>query len=109
MWKSLPRNNFEETHSEWWAAEARNRLLASYDHPSLANLLLPVEAGGLRSGQDWLSYGQLAIRLSHLAYGYGFALQHLARALGAEGDVFTRLKSTIMHIYPSPMPTTPTT
>ena len=75
----------------WWAGEARNGALATYDHPTPQSLILPAGRGGFGSGENGRSYTQHAVWLGRLGLGYGTALVYLAQVLGAEGDVESRV------------------
>ena len=42
VWKDLPKEfRLEEMDGDWWAKEAKNGVLATYDHPTPQRLLLP--------------------------------------------------------------------
>ena len=68
-----------------WANEARNGVLAVYEHRTPQILLLPAGRGGFGSSEVGMSFAQLAVWLGYL--GYGIALAYLADVLGSEGDV----------------------
>ena len=99
VWKCVPREfKLDEMNSDWWADEARNGMLATYDHPTPFSLaFLPADRGGLRSGEAWHSYTRLALWLGYLGLGYGLALAYLAEVLGAEGDVVSHLAAAVAH------------
>ena len=92
VWPHVPREHgFEESCRDWWAEEARTGLLATYDHPTPLSLSLPLASGGFGdSGNPW-NYVQLMVWLGRLGLGYGLALAHLARVLGAAGGVESQL------------------
>lgn len=78
-----------ELRRNWWADEARNGLLATYDHPTPTSLLLPLTDGGFDEADSPLSYVRLVVWLGCLGclgFGYGLALTYLAEVLGAESD-----------------------
>ena len=92
VWEHVPEAfRLDAMDGGWWANEARNGVLATYDHPTPQSLLLPAERGGLGSSEDGRSYAQLALWLGQLGLGYGIALGYLAQVLGAEGDVGLRV------------------
>ncbi len=92
VWKHLPSSvRLDEMDDHWWNDEARNRVLATFDHPTPQSLMLPAERGGIRSDESELSYIQLAVWLGNLGLGYGLALVHLSQILEAEGDITSRV------------------
>lgn len=99
VWKSMPKEyKLDEMNSEWWLNEARDGILATYDHPTPVGLaLLREERGGFRSGEVWESYIRLTVWLGFLGLGYGAALSYLAVVLGVEGDVDSRLEAAVTH------------
>ena len=58
----------------WWAEEASNEMLTTYDHPTPQSLMLPEGRGDFRSAEDGMSYAHLAVWLGYLGLGYGLAL-----------------------------------
>lgn len=83
VWKELPADcRFYEDKDGWWANEARNGMMATYDHPTPQSLLLPAGRGGFGQGEERESYGRLASWLAHLAFGYLCGLVYLERELG---------------------------
>ena len=94
VWKCLPNDfRFEEDRS-WWNNEAKGRL-AEYNHPTAFTLALSFADGGFAEAEDPEGYLRLAIWLGRLVCGYGLALTHLARVLGTESGVDTRLLSVM--------------
>ena len=92
VWKCVPEKfKLEEINDGWWAKEATNGMLATYDHPTPQSLLLPAGHGGFRNGEDRMSYARLAVWLGHLGLGYGLALTYLAEVLDAEGNITSRV------------------
>ncbi len=90
VWKCLPDEfRFNEDRS-WWANEAKDGL-AAYNHPTAVSLVLPLAAGGFGDADEPESYLRLAVWLGRLGCGYGLALSYLARVLGTEGDINSRL------------------
>ena len=73
----------------WWSSEARKGL-AAYDHPTMISLAQSVATGGFADAEDPRSYLQFAVWLGRLGCGYPLALAHLARVLGAAGDIDSR-------------------
>ena len=103
VWEQMPEEfRLEETDGGWWANEARNGVLATYDHPTPQSLLLPAGRGGFGSSEDGRSYAQLALWLGQLGFGYGIALACLAQVLGAEGDVASRVAVAMSGIAARP-------
>lgn len=97
VWKSLPQEyKLVEMNSDWWLNEARDGLLATYDHPTPFGLaILQVGRGGFRSGEVWESYRRLTLWLGFLGLGYVFALTYLAVVLSVEGEVTSRLRAAV--------------
>jgi len=97
VWKSVPRKfKLHEVDSDWWLKEARDGLLATYDHPTPFGLALLQEGrGGFRSGEAGESYGRLTVWLGFLGLGYVFALTYLAVVLSVEGEAITRLRAAV--------------
>ena len=92
IWKQLPTTlRLDRMDERWWAEEARNGILATYDHPTPQSLMLPAGSGGFRNGENGLRYAQLAVWLGYLGIGYGLALVHLPQILGGEGDITSRV------------------
>ena len=103
VWEHVPEEfQLDAMDGGWWADEARNGVLATYDHPTPQSLLLPVGRGGFGSGEDGRSYAQLALWLGQLGLGYGIALAYLAQVLGAEGDVVSRVADAMSGISERP-------
>ncbi len=99
VWRRLPdEHRYLAIEDGWWANEARNGLLATYDHPTPQSLMLPAGHGGFSDGDDRQSYGRLACWLGELGCGYAAALAYLAEVLGTEGDVLGRLTSAVQKI-----------
>ena len=86
----------------WWAKEASNGMLATYDHPTPQSLLLPAGRGGFRNGEDGISNAQLAVWLGHLGLGYGLALDYLSQMLGGEGDITSRVTAVLRRFAEGP-------
>ena len=96
VWKRVPGEfRLDEMGGGPWAEEARNGMLATYDHPTPQSLMLPAGGGGFRNGEDWKSYAQLAVWLGCLSLGYGLALAYLAEVLGAEEGVVSRVTAAL--------------
>ena len=92
VWKHLPDEFRFASDGSWWASEARKGL-AAYSHPTMVSLALPLATGGFADAANPLSYLQLEVWLGRLACGYGLALGHLARVLGAAEDIDSRLSA----------------
>lgn len=96
VWKELPAGyRFYEDKDGWWANEARNGMMATYDHPTPQSLLLSAGSGGFGQGEERQSYGRLAGWLADLAFGYVCGLVYLAKELGAEPGVMGRLTAAV--------------
>lgn len=94
VWRRLPDEyRYLAIEDGWWANEAKNGLLATYDHPTPQSLMLSAGQGGFSQGEERQSYGRLASWLGELGCGYAAALAYLAEVLGTEGDVIGRLTS----------------
>lgn len=94
VWTCLPDEFRFDEDGTWWAREARDGL-ATYNHPTMVSLLLPLMWGGFDDAETPESYLRLAIWIGRLACGYGLALGCLARVLGAEGDSDSRLHAVL--------------
>ncbi len=102
VWECVPEKfKLDEIDADWWANEAKNGILAAYDHPTPQSLLLPAGRGGFRNGEDRMSYVQLAVWLGHLGLGYGLALTYLAEVLGAERNTASRVLELFKELSPS--------
>jgi hypothetical protein len=96
VWKCLPdRFRLDEMDSSWWKNEARDELLATFDHPTPFSLAFPLARGGFGDVDAPESYLRLALWLGRLGLGYALALTHLAEVLGAEGDVAARVAAVL--------------
>ena len=97
VWKRVPDEFRFTVHGGWWSSEAR-KALAAYSHPTMMSLVLSLASGGFAEAEDPRSYLQLAIWLGRLGCAYGLVLPHLARVLGAEGDIDARVNAVIAAI-----------
>ena len=62
VWKHVPATfRPDEMGGGSWADDARNGMLATYDHPTPQSLALPAGRGGFGNGEDRMSYVQLAV------------------------------------------------
>jgi len=96
IWKCVPEEwRIDPMYDSWWADEARAGLLAKYDHPTPTGLLLPTANGGLGKPEHPANYISLALWLGRLGLGYGIALTQLAKIMGRETDVDSRLEAAI--------------
>ena len=94
IWKCLPDEfRFDEDRS-WWAGEAKDRL-AEYNHPTPVSLMLPLARGGLGDSEAPEGYLRLAVWLGRLLCGYGLALAYLARVVGTEENIDSRLEAAM--------------
>ena len=94
VWKSLPDEFRFDEDGRWWAMEAGDGL-AAYNHPTMTSLGLPLAMGGFADAEAPESYLRLAVWLGRLGCGYGLALGHLARVLGTEQGVDSRLAAAM--------------
>ena len=92
IWKRLPDEFRFAADGSWWASEARKEL-AAYNHPTMTSVALRLATGGFADAEDPGSYLKLAVWLGRLGCGYGLALAYLARVLGANGDIDSRLSA----------------
>ena len=97
VYKCLPDEFRFDEDAGWWVNEARDRL-ADYDHPTMMGLALSFADGGFADADDPASYLRFAVWLGRLVCGYGLALAYLARVLGTEGDIDSRLASVMRGI-----------
>jgi len=99
VWKHVPATfRLDKIGDGVWADEARNGILATYDHPTPQSLMLSAEYGGFCNGETSMSYAQLALWLGHLGLGYGLALDYLAYVLDGEEDVKSRI-TAVLHMF----------
>ena len=92
IWKCLPDEFRFNEDGSWWASQARDGL-ATYNHPTMFSLLLPLMWGGFDDSDAPESHLRLALWLGRLACGYGLALARLAQLLGTEEDIASRLQA----------------
>ncbi len=98
VWKCLPGEFRFDEDGSWWADEANDRL-AEYTHPTPMKLALPLAWGGFDDADAPESYLRLAVWLGRLGCGYGLALAYLARVLGTEGDIDSRLMAVLPDMH----------
>lgn len=92
VWKCMPEKfRLEGVDSGWWASEARDGMLATYDHPTSDSLSGSALMGGFGVDEGEGIYRRLAFWLIRLGTGYGFALNYLAEVLGAGEDIASRV------------------
>lgn len=91
IWKLLPDEFRLSEDGDWWSSEAKSGL-ALYNHPTMSSLAMPLAISGFADTENPRSYLQLAVWLGRFGIGYGLALRHLARVLGAEVDIDFRLE-----------------
>ena len=97
VWKCLPDEFRFNEDGNWWSQEAGDGL-AAYNHPTTISLAFPLAKGGFGDAEAPESYLRLAVWIGRLGCGYGMALAHLARMLGTEGDIESRLVSVLPDI-----------
>ena len=98
LWKCLPDEFRFDADGSWWANEAKDRL-AEYNHPTTMSLALSLAEGGFADAEAPESYLRLAVWLGRLGCGCGLALAYLARVLGTEGDIDSRLESALPNTH----------
>jgi len=98
VWEDLPEMFRMGVDDSEWAEEAKNGMLAIYDHPTPQSLMLPAGQGGLGNGENGRSYAQLAVWIGRLGLGYGLTLPYLAQVLGVEADVDARVTAVLERI-----------
>ena len=99
VWKCLPNEFRFAEDGSWWANEAKDRL-AAYNHPTTFSLMFSTLAwGGFDDTEAPESYLRLAIWLGRLGCGYGLALGYLAKVLGTEVDIDSRLTSVLIDMH----------
>ena len=94
VWKCLPEEFRFEEDANWWGSQANDRL-AAYNHPTTLTLMMPLAWGGFGEADQPEGYLRLAVWLGRLGCGYGLALGHLARVLGAADDIDSRLAAAL--------------
>ena len=97
VWKILPPNYRFEKDAGWWQSEARYGL-ATYSHPTMFSLTLPLAQGGFDDAEAPDIYLRLAIWIGRLGCGYGLALSYLAGVLGCEEKFAHSLTSALSDI-----------
>ena len=103
VWKHLPAMfRLDEMDGGWWAEEASNGMLATYDHPTSVSLMFSVGHGGFRNGDNNMTYAQLSVWLGQLGLGYGLALDYLAQELGIEGGITSRVTTALRMFIEEP-------
>ena len=96
VWPCVPaEHRIVEIDCGWWDDEARNGLLARYDHPTALSLMLPLTDGGFDKGGDAISYVRLVVWLDTLGLGYGLAVGYLAEVLKADRDLDSQLTELV--------------
>ena len=99
VWKHLPATvRLDRMDGGWWAEEARNGMLATYDHPTPQSSMLPARRGGFRNSENGMRYAQLAVWLCGLGVGYALALVHLSQTLGGEEGTIYRV-TEVMRMF----------
>lgn len=97
IWEGIPRElKIDEITADWWSDEARNGVLAQYDHPSSFSVLWSVENGGLSNGDDRVLYLQVGCWMGYLGLGYGCGIAYLAQVMNV--DVEQRLVEIVADV-----------
>lgn len=94
VWKWLPDEFRFDQDESWWASEAKDGL-AEFNHPTPVSLMLPLARGGFGDLEAPEGYLRLAVWLGRLVCGYGLALAHLARVVGTEENIKSRLEAVM--------------
>jgi len=96
VWPCVPaEHRVDEMDFGWWDSEARNGLLATYDHPTPVSLMLPLADGGFDKGDKAISYVRLVVWLGSLGLGYGLAIGYLAEVLKADRDLDSQVTELV--------------
>lgn len=105
VWKCIPPGfRLDAMDGDYWANEARDGILATYDHPTPVKLIIgPAALGDFYSGNPNRIYLQLAVWLGFLILGFGAALTYLAEVLDAGGEVVSRLEVAMMQGLDEPV------
>ena len=98
VYKCLPDEYRFEADRNWWTDEA-NGGLATYDHPSMFGLIMPLADGGFSNAKAPESYLQLSVWIGRFGGGYGLALSYLAQVLGTGGDIDSRLRAALSRAH----------
>ncbi|MCY3873794.1 MAG: hypothetical protein OXF88_05825 [Rhodobacteraceae bacterium] len=93
VWPCVPAAHriMVEIDCGWWDDEARNGMLARYDHPTPVSLMLPLTNGGFDEPSDAMSYVRLVVWLGTLVFGYAAAIGYLAEILKVGRDFDSQL------------------
>ena len=96
VWRCVPEGfRIDRLDGSFWASEARDGLLATYDHPTPLSLQFPLAQGGFGNVEDPVGYVRLFVWLAGLGVGYALSLTYLAQVLRAEGDVVARVAEVV--------------
>jgi len=88
VWRCVPaERRVVEIDRGWWDDEARNGMLARYDHPTPVSLMLPLKDGGFDEAGDAMSHVRLVVWLGRLGLGYGLAVGYLGDVLKMDGEL----------------------
>ena len=97
VWPCLPAEHREvEIDCGWWDDEARNGLLATYDHPTPVSLMLPLTNGGFDAAGDAISYVRLVVWLGRLELGYAAAIGYLAEVMKVDWDLDSQVTELVL-------------
>ena len=92
VWPCVPaEHRMVEIDCGWWDDEARNGILARYDHPTPVSLMLPLTNGGFDEPSDAMSNVRLVVWLGTLGLGYAAAIGYLAEVLKVGRDFDSQL------------------
>ncbi len=88
VWPCVPaEHRMVEIDCGWWDNEARNGMLARFDHPTPVSLMLPFAVGGFHYTDNAMGYARLGWWLGRLGLGYGLAVGYLGDVLEVSGGL----------------------
>ena len=94
VWKCLPDRFRLDGDVSWWVDEAKDRL-ATWNHPPMVGLALSSAEVSFAETEAPEGYIRHVLWPRRLGCGYGRALVCLARMLGANGDVGSRMEAAL--------------
>ncbi len=96
VWMSLPpESRLDGVSGDWWDEDARNGLMATYDHPTPSILAFSAEHGGFGVDENVIVYMWLILWIGRLIEGYCIAIDHLSQILGSGVDIESRMTSAL--------------
>ena len=92
VWPCVPaEHRMVEIDRGWWDDEARNGMLARFDHPTPVSLMLPLADGGFDYADNAMGYARVGWWLGRLGLGYGLAVGYLGDVLKVSGDLASQV------------------